>query len=304
MYEDRKITNPLFKIYINNKLLAEEYKRYITEVSIDEADNEPTMGTIVIEDIDKVFLNNNYLKKDTPVKIELGHYENSKKITLDGKIAIVEGDYTETGTPIMTITVLDKFKDMGKTKKTRTWKNKTKAQVVTSIAQSYGLKAKINAGKLEAETITQSNETDLDLIQRLAHEEDYAFYISGNTLYWGFKELNKSPSKTYYYNTNTKDIINFRVSYVEKFKEEQVSTKSTISTTSQKTVKASSSSSSKKSSSGSKSSKSSKSSSSSSKSKSSSSKSGYYVYYDSKGNTKVVSAQERQRSVAHGRRTE
>lgn len=289
MYSDRKLEAPWYRISINDKPIPEEYKRCISEVSVDEADNQATMGRIVIEDANRVFLKDKRIVKDTPINIEMGHLGGKTRLMLKGKISLVEADFRPDGMPIITLVILDKSKDMNKTKKSRTWKNKRKSDVVSQVVRAYGLKPRIKSKGLELENISQNDETDIQFIQRLAQEEDYACYIipEKNEFYWGEKELDKKPKKTYMYAKGTKDIISFRPSYIEKYRNTQVSVKQDIDTR----KKSNKSGKGKSKNKGATTNHSPIPQSDESHSGGSEKEKGVYIHYDSKGNTKVQSVE-------------
>lgn len=276
MYSHLNLEVPWYRISINDNPIPEGHKRYIAEVSVDESDNQATMGRIVIDDADRLFLNDSSIVKDTPVKIEMGHLGGKTRLMLDGKISLVEADFRPDGMPVITLVILDKSKDMNGKKKSRTWKNKKKSDVVSQVAREYGLKPIIKTKGLDVENISQNDETDIQFIQRLAQEEDYACYItSKNELYWGEKELDKKPEKTLMYAKGTKDIISFRPSYIEKYRDTQVAAKKDIGTRKKSSKQGKDKSQNKGSDS------------SSSNSSNSTIEKGVYIHYNKKGQTRV-----------------
>ena len=59
------------------------------------------------------------------------------------------------------------------------------------------------------ETITQSNESDIAFLTKLAEEEDYLVYVEDNTGYFVKKPTNPTSQATLVYKESPYDIISF-----------------------------------------------------------------------------------------------
>lgn len=76
---------------------------------------------------------------------------------------------------------------MNREAKTRSWANKSRADVVREIAAEYGYEGKFldveDTGE-ELDTINQSAETDARFLRRLAAREEYEYFVDDTGLHW------------------------------------------------------------------------------------------------------------------------
>jgi phage protein D len=232
------LLEPYYEIHINGVKLEDDLKKYITQVEVEESDNEADLGRITVADKDFIFSNNLELVKKTPIKIFMGH-KKKFRLMLDGEITHIEADFGEDGVPYITIGAIDKTNKMTYEKKSRVFKNKTVSDVVKIIAREYGFKPKVQDTEPIIDQITQDNETDAQFLAKLADDEAFKFYIitQTNELYFGDRISNATVKDTINYNSGDSTIISFRPQLIEKNKEEEVKTSnSNISDTTGKTV--------------------------------------------------------------------
>lgn len=221
------LLRPFYMIYINGNKIEEDLKAYITQVEVEESDSEATLGRISISDKDFIFSNQITLTEGAPIQIYMGHIQKYRKM-LDGTITHIEADFGEEGIPYITIGAVDNTNKMSFEKKSRVFTNKTASEIVTLIAKEYGFTPKVQATSTILESVTQQNETDAQLIQRLAEDEAFKVYIVPNTgeLYFGEMVNSNKAVDTIYYNSGDNTVISFRPTFIYKNKSNSVTTTS------------------------------------------------------------------------------
>lgn len=214
---------PYYEIYLANEKLSSSLKKYIVSVEVEESDTEADVGRISVADIDFKFSNMTKLSENMPVKIYMGHKKNHR-LMLKGVISYIEADFGEDGVPYIVIGATDNTSRMTFKTKSRTWKNKKSSEVVKSIAKAYGFKAEVQESLNVIEQITQEEETDAQLISRLAEDEGYIFFYSSDkgTLYWGERFKGLTATDNLYYNSGDHSVITFKPTLVQKNKAELV----------------------------------------------------------------------------------
>ena len=119
---------------------------------------------------------------------------------------------------------------MNRTKKNNTFKNCTSADVVKKIVQSYGYTCVVDSNYqfTTQETITQSNQTDIDFITKLAGDEVYPFTarLVGNTFYYVKMGKLETPKMTLTYKKYPHEVISFSPKINKESKQVEISSAS------------------------------------------------------------------------------
>lgn len=212
--------------YKNGELLAIEYdvwisgtkldinkKACITRIEVKETVDGSDTCTIKISDPEFLYIEDNIFIEDNTIKVKLGWVGVTYRVEFNGYISAIDVDFPSDGTPALTITCMDNTHLMNRKKKDNTFKNTTSAKVVQQIVKSYGFKCVIESGYTfeTQETITQSQQTDIDFITKLAGDEVYPFTarLVGNTFYYVKKGHLTTPKMTLTYLKYPHDIISF-----------------------------------------------------------------------------------------------
>lgn len=227
MFLDRDImANPTYKLEFSGKALDPELKRFITLVEFEESDEEANLARISVTDPDYNFLNATNLTKKMKVKLWMG-YEKKMRLVLDGEVSHLEADLGSDGMPTLVIGCVDTSNAMTYTKKSRKWTSKRATDVVRAIAREYGYNTSIPEETTVIDEITQEEETDAQVLKRLADDEGFQLYINSEnkTIYFGRRFSNTAIKDYLYYNAKDSTIINFRPTFVEKNKPENVKSK-------------------------------------------------------------------------------
>ena len=204
-----------YEVYIGGKLLTLDRKECIQKVTITETVEGSDSCTLQIADPKMVYINDDIYQENKRVKVVMRWHGYSHKVTFEGYISAVDIDFGSDGIPTLVITCMDNTYRMNKEKKTKTYKNKTSAQVVNSIVKKYGYKCVIQSGYnfTKQDTISQSDQTDIEFIVSLSNSETYPFTacLVGNTFYYVKRgKLASTPIHEMTYREFPNDIISFR----------------------------------------------------------------------------------------------
>lgn len=204
-----------FKIWLDGQPLSPFEHTLVEEIRYENTSTGSDMVTISIVDPDLTIISNPKIVRSTPVKVEAGYW-NNYRTWIDGYISALDPQFPETGSPTLDIHVMDKGYRMNRLLRRKTYKNMSYAQIAKSIAKMYGMSCDADTsgdgGKIH-ESVTQSYETDIAFLNKLANEIGYLVYISadGKKLYFKDREkfMKQSPVTKLWYKRPPFDIIQF-----------------------------------------------------------------------------------------------
>lgn len=229
-----KVLSCYWKVCINGNELDNARRSCIEDIDIKEQCDGSDTCTLKVHDPNFLYIEDNIFVEEATVSAEIGWHGDTHRIRFDGYISAIDIDFPEDGYPVLSIYCLDKSHVMNRKKKTRSWDNVTNAEVVQKIAQEYGFKCIIETGYnfTKEETISQSNNTDIEFCEGLAENERIPFMckLVGDTLYYVKKGLLKDPTSTLYYKKFPYDVVSFSPKINKETIKEEV-TASDIDTT-------------------------------------------------------------------------
>lgn len=227
-------------VYIRGVKLDEIRKSMIESLSWTELCDGSDSLTLVINDPNFIYIDDNIFIEEVPVKVVMQIIGDTPE-TFEGFISAVDPDFPEEGTPSLSIYCLDNSHSMNRKKKKRTWDKTTNAAVAQIIAKEYGYKCVVQSGytfKVE-DTITQSNQTDIEFLESLAGNEREPFMckLINRTIYYVKKGLLSEPSARLWYRAYPYDIISFKPQINKETRQESTSS-ANINTNTKTTDKA------------------------------------------------------------------
>lgn len=221
-----KVLSCYWFVSINGKELDSNRKECIDSISVEEQCDGSDTCTLVVNDPDFLFIEDNIFVEEVAVSVRMGWHGDTHRVSFDGYISAIDIQFPDTGFPTLSIYCLDTSHVMNRTKKTRTWDNVTRPQVVQAIAKEYGFQCVIQQGYTYdvEDTISQSNTTDIEFCESLAGEEREPFMckLIGKTLYYVKKGLLKDPSATLYYKAFPFDVVSFTPKINKETRQEEV----------------------------------------------------------------------------------
>lgn len=212
-YIDGEVLAMTYDIWISGTKLGTFKKSCINSIDIKETVEGADVATIKISDPQFLYIEDNIFIEENTIRIRMGWSNSTYRVDFNGYISAVDIDFGSDGIPNLTITCMDNTHKMNREKKSNTWKNTTSAKVVKEIVQKYGFKCVIDSTYkfTTQETITQSKQTDIDFIQKLAKDEVHPFTarLVGNTFYYTKMGAYTTPSMNLTYKDYPHEIISF-----------------------------------------------------------------------------------------------
>lgn len=202
-----------YDVWISGTKLGIDKKQCINTISIKETVEGADSATIEIQDPEFRYIDDNIFEEENKIKIQMGWDSTTYRVKFEGYISAVDISFNSDGIPKLTITCMDNTHKMNRKKKDATFKNNTSAEVVKKIVKGYGFSCKIDSSYSfeKQETITQSHQSDIEFITKLAGDEVYPFTarLVGNTFYYEKMGKLKTPKMTLTYKNYPHEIISF-----------------------------------------------------------------------------------------------
>lgn len=229
-YKQGGILAIVYDVWISGTKLGMSKKACINSISIKETVEGSDTATLQITDPEFLFIEDNIFLEDNSIKIKLGWDNTTYRVEFQGYISAIDINFDSTGCPKLTVTCMDNTHIMNRTKKNNTFKNCTSADVVKKIVQSYGYTCEVDSSYsfTTQETITQSNQTDIDFITKLAGDEVYPFTarLVGNTFYYVKMGKLETPKMTLTYKKYPHEVISFSPKINKESKQVEISSAS------------------------------------------------------------------------------
>lgn len=226
-----------YDVWISGTKLGMDKKQCINTISIKETVEGSDSATLEIQDPEFRYIEDNIFEEDNKIKIQMGWDSTTYRVKFEGYISAVDINFNSDGIPKLTITCMDNTHKMNRKKKDNTFKNTTSAEVVKKIVKSYGFSCKVDSSYSfeKQETITQSHQSDIEFITKLAGDEVHPFTarLVGNTFYYEKMGKLKTPKMTLTYKTYPHEIISFNPKINKESKQVEISS-STINTSNKK----------------------------------------------------------------------
>lgn len=202
---------------LNGKQVDFERKKFVDNIKVSRTVKGADTLTILINDPDMVFIEDDIYIKDTPISLDMWFHGGTKKSSFYGYISEVNPDFQESGPPQLELFCLDKTHLMQRVKNTHSWGKVRSIDVVKEIVNGYGFKLiyEQNYDYLQQD-ISQSDQTDIEFLERLAGDERELFVakLIGDTFFYVRLGLLSDPSSNLYYRYDAyhNNIITFKPS--------------------------------------------------------------------------------------------
>lgn len=106
-----------------------------------------------------------------------------KRPLFDGRIVAIEGGFPAGAAPTVTVRAEDRFLDLRTTRRTRTFRDASDADVVSRIAGDHGLTAMVDVAGATHRALAQLNQSDLSFLHDRARATDADLWLEGTTLH-------------------------------------------------------------------------------------------------------------------------
>lgn len=229
-YKQGEVLAILYDIWLSGTKLEGDKKSCITSVEVKETVEGSDISTITVLDPEFRYLEDDLFLHDNTVKVVLGWSSSTDRIEFNGYISVIDIDFDTNGIPVLVLNCMDDTHIMNRTKKSNTYKNCTSADVVKKKCAEYGFTCVIDDSyDFEVkETITQSKQTDIDFITKLAGDEVYPFTarLIGKTFYYVKMGKLTTPKMELTYKKFPHEIISFSPRINKETKEVEIQSSS------------------------------------------------------------------------------
>lgn len=215
-----------YNVHINGVELSKDRKECIKSINISENCGGSDTCTLVIEDPNFLYIEDNIFIEEATIYVEFGWWGYTHRSTFFGYISAIDITFPENGYPQLSIYCLDVTHLMNREKKTRSWDNVTSADVVKKIAAEYGFSCVVESGYQfkKQDTISQSGVTDIEFCENLAGDERDQFMckLKGNTLYYVKLGILQDPSADLDYRSGDYDVVSFSPQINKETRKEKI----------------------------------------------------------------------------------
>ena len=220
------VSSPFWELWINNVEITGRARSCINSIEFDDLCDGSDTCTLNITDPDFIFIEDNIFIEEAKVLARFGFNEDIDRKEFSGYISAIDISFPEEGSPTLTITCLDNSHLMNREKKNRSWDNVTRADIVKKIATEYGYYPDIEPNYTFAvqDTISQSNQTDIEFLESLATQEREPFMckVKGTHIVYKKKGLLQTPITDIGYKTYPFDVISFTPQINKETRQEEV----------------------------------------------------------------------------------
>lgn len=226
-YNQGEVYSIVFDIWISGTMLSIEKKQCIKQIELKETVEGADSATLVIADPEFLYIEDNIFLEDNKIKIRLGWSNSTYRENFNGYISSVDIAFNSDGIPTLTVTCMDNTHRMNRKKHSTTYSKCTSADVVKKIAKKYGFSCVVDSSYKfkKQETITQSNQTDIEFLTQLASNEVHPITVRlvGNTLYYVKIGKLQTPKITLTYKKFPHEIISFNPRVNKESKQVEIS---------------------------------------------------------------------------------
>ncbi|WP_224245082.1 VgrG-related protein [Hyalangium gracile] len=191
---------PALQVTINNALLPSEADEDLLEVTVEQTLGKSGRFTLRLLTWDMDRLEHTWVDDDlfavgNKVEIKMG-YSGALTSLLFGEITDLELTASAGQPPSLVVTGLDARHAMARGQKTRTFQDKSHADIAKLIAQENGLKAEVKGVTFKRPMVVQNNQSDLAFLHLLARESGCELSINGKKLHFRHRESSASSTLT------------------------------------------------------------------------------------------------------------
>jgi len=104
-------------------------------------------------------------------------------VFFDGRVSALEADFGEGRSPEIAVLIEDRFQDLRMTRRTRTFADRSDADVIRSVAEDHGLQADVDVAGPRHKIVAQVNQSDLAFLRDRARAAGAEVWIDGRNLH-------------------------------------------------------------------------------------------------------------------------
>lgn len=179
---------PDFDIRINGTPLPAGARRDLRTLTVQEDVDALSMFTLELYNWDDEALRVSWSDSSLfavggALEISLGYVDDVKKV-MQAEITGLEPTFTADQPPLLTVRGYDYRHRLTRARRTRTFSLMKDSAIAAQVARESGLRAKVQDTKITLTHVVQSNQTDLEFLQRRAHLIGWEVYVKDRVLYF------------------------------------------------------------------------------------------------------------------------
>jgi uncharacterized protein len=177
-----------FDIRINGTALSHAARQDVRSVTVEEDVEALSMFTLELYNWDDEALkvswsDSSLFAVGNAVEISLGYVDDLAKVMV-AEITGLEPAFTADHPPMLTVRGYDYRHRLARARKTRTFARAKDSAIVAMVAREAGLRAQVTDTKTTHTHVVQSNQTDLEFLQRRAQLIGWEVYVRDKVLYF------------------------------------------------------------------------------------------------------------------------
>jgi len=131
----------------------------------------------------QLYLDGDVFDFGKPITISIGPPDEERKL-FDGAITGIEVDFAETRPSDVLVYAEDKLMDFRMTRRSRSYQNKSDADIARDLAGDHGLTPDVDADGPTYDVVQQFNQSDLAFLRARAQLIQAEVWVDGSTLYF------------------------------------------------------------------------------------------------------------------------
>jgi phage protein D len=196
----RNFMAPIFHILIEGTNIVREgvaVTSITVETSVEsEADSVVFIVNNAFDPLKREFSwMDKYFALGKSVVVKMGYTDKVEPIFY-GVLTSCTVNFPAGGTPVLTVTAMDKSFMMMKGKSSESWNKKKYSDVAKEIGKKYLSKVVADDSGILIPQIEQSDQTDYEFLQWMAGQVHFDFFVIGKTMYFRKPQSNTAPVVT------------------------------------------------------------------------------------------------------------
>lgn len=178
---------PVFDLIVDGTPLTAEAKAHISEVTVDESVEWPSMFNLEIRSSDDLEDTNLWIDDEAvfavgkAVEVKLGYGDKLESV-FKGEITGLEPSFQSSQLPVMIVRGYDRRHRLQRGRKTRTFVQQKDSQIASKVASEAGLTADVKDSSVTHDYVVQANQTDLEFLQERAVRINFEVVVEDKKL--------------------------------------------------------------------------------------------------------------------------
>jgi phage protein D len=172
-----------FFVTLSGTLVAEEFMRDLSEITVENSLHMPDVATVVLNDPGLKWIDDPRLEPGKPLELSAMPTPAGSKARplFDGEIVGIEPEFG-AATHKLAIRAFDRLHRLGRGRFVRSFQNVTDSDLATRFASEVGLQADVVPTRQVHPYLFQNNQTDLEFLRERAAAVGYGVYVFGKKL--------------------------------------------------------------------------------------------------------------------------